>query len=94
MENGHVRTYARTELNPKAHRLRRETKNRTFPINQSTEKSRKPHILTKPSFFRIQRLARDAGSLDQSYRLTLNVWFLKGLKRIKILQHNFKIANV
>ena len=40
-ENGHVtykRTYERTEVNPKVHRLHRETKNQTIPINQSKEK--------------------------------------------------------
>ena len=37
-----ARTYGRTnvctEANPKVHRLRRETKNRTIPVNQSEEK--------------------------------------------------------
>ena len=40
-----VRTDGRTEANPKVHRLHRETKNQTIPVNQSEEKWEKPHFL-------------------------------------------------
>ena len=33
-ENGHEQTDIRTEVNPKVHRLRRETKNQTILMNQ------------------------------------------------------------
>ena len=38
--NGRIQT----EVNPKVHRLRRETKNQTIPKNRSEEKWEKPHF--------------------------------------------------
>ena len=43
-ERTNVWTNGRTEANPKVHRLRRETKNQTIPMNQSEEKWEKPHF--------------------------------------------------
>ena len=43
-EQMHGRTNVRTEATPKVHRLRRETKNQTIPMNQSEEKWEKPHF--------------------------------------------------
>ena len=54
----------RTKVNPKVHRLRRETKNQTIPMNQSEEKWEKHHFL---AFLRGLRGIRGHYEFSQKY---------------------------